>query len=96
MAAGGVFLIPGPKNTGILVCSIAACVLISLFFQSLTNISAVPVYTLSFNVVTILLLYTMGIVRYRRLTQVIKPTPEETLDKGSGSCRDSACPSATR
>ncbi|OMH39907.1 urea transporter [Desulfurobacterium indicum] len=80
MAVGGVFLIPSPKSYFMaLVASLIAVPVVEstkTFWQHF----GIPVFALPFNTVTLLMVYTLGLVGYETLTKFYRGTPEKTLD----------------
>jgi len=80
MAVGGVFLIPSPKSYlfAILSSIIAVPVVEStkVFWQQF----GIPVFAFPFNTVTLLVVYTLGLISWEYTTKFYKGTPEKTLD----------------
>ena len=80
MAVGGVFLVP--SGTSFLIAAAAVCCSIVLVdaVQVFGYFFAVPAYTLPFNLVTLGVLYTLGLQQFSGLAKVIGTTPEETME----------------
>ena len=79
MALGGVFLVPHIKNYFLALIGVVVSVILIDAMEVFFNIYALPVYTLPFNVITllfILLLYSIG---YKYFNYHIKGTPEKSL-----------------
>lgn len=80
MALGGVFLIPNIKSYSI---SMIAVVSSSVFLYAIEKIwyqYGVPVFTLPFNVVSMMFLYVLGLLNFPLITKYYRGTPERTLD----------------
>ena len=80
MAVGGVFLVP--SGTSFLIAAAAVCTAIVLVdaVQVFGTFFAVPAYTLPFNLVTLGVLYALGVNQYPGIAKVIGATPEETME----------------
>ena len=80
MAVGGVFLVP--SATAFALAGVGVCLSIVLIdaAQTLGYFFAVPVYTLPFNLVTLGMLYALGIGQFSGLAKYLGATPEETLE----------------
>ena len=80
LATGGVFLIPSPESYLLaLMASVVAVPLTEasgIFWEKF----GLPAFALPFNLVTLLMLYSLGLSRYRKLTLYYRGTPERTLD----------------
>ena len=80
MALGGVFLIPNVKSYSI---SIIAVVSSSIFLYAIEKIwyqYGVPVFTLPFNIASMMFLYVLGLLNFPLITKFYRGTPEKTLD----------------
>jgi len=80
MAIGGVFLIPSPRSY---IMAAVAVAISPLLLESANFFWAqfgIPAFTLPFNVITLSLLYALGIAEYPHLTLFYRGTPERTLD----------------
>ncbi len=80
MAVGGVFLIPSPRSY--LMAFIASLIAVPVVESTKTfwQHFGIPVFALPFNTVTLLMIYTLGLVGYESLTKFYRGTPEKTLD----------------
>ncbi len=80
MAIGGVFLIPSPKSY---LLAALAVVISPLLLESANFFWAqfgIPAFTLPFNVISLSLLYVLGLAGYPHLTHLYRGSPERTLD----------------
>jgi len=80
MALGGVFLIPNIKSYAI---SMVAVVSSSVFLYAIEKIwyqYGVPVFTLPFNLISMMFLYTLGVLNFPLITKYYRGTPEKTMD----------------
>ncbi len=80
MAVGGVFLVPSPKSYLLALSASAVCVPLTEATRAFWEKFGLPAFALPFNLVTLLLLYALGLSGYRRLTRYYRGTPESTLD----------------
>ena len=79
MAIGGVFLIPSLKNYLLAILAVVLSIVLTDAMEVFFNMYALPVYTLPFNITTLLfvmILFTMG---YKYFNYAIKNTPEKSL-----------------
>ncbi len=79
MALGGVFLIPNLKNFLLAFVAVFLSVVIIDAMEVFFNIYALPVYTLPFNVTTLLFIMILYGVGYEYFNYNIKETPEKSL-----------------
>jgi len=79
MALGGVFLIPNIRSYIIALIAVSLSVILIDSFEVFFNLYSLPVYTLPFNIITILfiLLASLG---YKYFNYSIKETPEKSLE----------------
>lgn len=80
MAVGGVFLVPSMTAFALAAAGVCMAMILIDAAQTLGYFFAVPVYTLPFNVVTLGLLYALGVAQFPGLAKFIGATPEETLE----------------
>ncbi len=80
MAVGGVFLIPARQSYWIALVAVLLSTLVLSATEVFWAAYGVPAFTLPFNSITITLLYVLGLVGFPFVAQVIRKTPEETLD----------------
>ena len=80
LAIGGFYLLPSPRSFVLAALGVAlAAVLgeaVSVFWAAVS----LPVHALPYNLVTLLLLYVLGLVGQRLLARYPQSSPEETLD----------------
>ncbi len=79
MALGAVFLVPHIKSYLIAAVAIVAAVIIIDAMEVFFNLYNLPVYTIPFNVVTLLFILLLWGVGYELFAYEIKSTPEKTL-----------------
>ncbi|MEG3640494.1 urea transporter [Magnetococcus sp. PR-3] len=81
MAVGGVFMAPAPKGFLVAAVGVAMGVIlldaVNLFWARY----GLPAFTLPFNMVTLTLLYVLGLVGFPLVVASPRATPEETLDE---------------
>ncbi len=80
IAIGGIYLIPSLKNYALAVIAVCASTVVMHAVAAFWAYTDVPGFTLAFNVVTLGFVYVLGLIRYPRMAQLLKQTPEETLD----------------
>jgi len=80
MALGGVFLIPNIKSYIIAVIGVILAVILIDSFEVFFNLYALPLYTLPFNIITILFIMLSVGVGYKYFNYSIKETPEKSLE----------------
>jgi len=78
-AIGGVFLIPNVKNFILAILAVFLSVALIDAMEVFFNIYALPVYTLPFNVITLLFILILFSVGYVYFNYSIKETPEKSL-----------------
>jgi urea transporter len=80
MAIGGIFLIPSINSYLLAIAAVA----ISTIFMDATSVFwyyyGIPVFTLPFNIVTMGMIYVLGLVRHPMIPVNMGRTPEETLE----------------
>ncbi len=79
MALGGVFLVPNIKSYIIALIGVILAVVLIDAFEVFFNIYSLPVYTLPFNIITVLFIL-LASVGYRYFNFSIKGTPEKSLE----------------
>jgi urea transporter len=80
MAVGGVFLVPSGTSFLIAAAGVMLAIVLVDAVQVFGYFFAVPAYTLPFNVVTLGVLYALGVHQFPGLARVIGTTPEETME----------------
>jgi urea transporter len=80
MALGGVFLTPSPGSYFIAVVAVTGSTIFLDSVQVFGSLYGIPVYTLPFNVVSLGVIYVLGLTAYPRMARYIGLTPEETLE----------------
>ncbi len=80
MALGGVFLIPNIKSYIIALIGVVLAVVLIDSFEVFFNLYSLPVYTLPFNIITILFILLCVSVGYKYFNYSIKETPEKSLE----------------
>ena len=79
MALGGVFLIPNLKNFFLAFLAIFLSIVLIDAMEVFFNIYALPVYTLPFNIMTLLFIMILFSMGYAYFNYNIKGTPEKSL-----------------
>ena len=79
MAVGGVFLIPNIRSYTIALIGIILSVILIDAFEVFFNLYSLPVYTLPFNIITVLFILLTSI-GYKYFNFAIKGTPEKSLE----------------
>ena len=79
MALGGVFLIPNIKSYVIAFIAVILSVILIDSFEVFFNLYSLPVYTLPFNMITILFIL-LASIGYKYFNYSIKGTPEKSLE----------------
>ncbi len=79
MALGGVFLVPNIRSYLIAVIAVSLSVILIDSFEVFFNLYALPVYTLPFNIITILFIL-LASIGYKYFNYSIKGTPEKSLE----------------
>ena len=80
MAIGGVFLVPNIKSYVIALIGVVLSVILIDAFEVFFNLYSLPVYTLPFNIITVLFILLCVSVGYKYFNYVIKETPEKSLE----------------
>lgn len=80
MALGGVFLVPSLRSYAVAAVAVVVSGLLLIAAQPISVHTGVPVFTLPFNLITLTFLYVLGRTSSPLMAQVLKSTPEETLD----------------
>ena len=81
MAVGGVYLIPSPKSYLIAGAGVAMAILLLDAVEMFWSTYGIPAFTLPFNLVTLSLLYVLGLVGFPLVAHSIRSCPEDTLDE---------------
>ncbi len=80
IALGGIFLVPSLKSYVIAVVAVATSTLLLHAMEVFWASYGIPAFALPFNLVTLAFLYVLGVTGFPLISQVIKATPEATLD----------------
>jgi len=80
MALGGVFLVPSRQSLAIVVAAVLLTTVLMDAVKFFWSLYGVPAFTLPFNLVTLSMLYVLGLVAFPKVADRIGSTPEETLD----------------
>ena len=80
MALGGVFLIPSIRSYGIAAVAVALSTIVMDAIAGFWSYYGIPAFTLPFAVVTLGVIYVLGLVGNPLVAQRIGKTPEETLE----------------
>jgi urea transporter len=80
MAVGGVFLIPSVRSYLLAAITVALAPIVMDAIAGFWSYYGIPAFTLPFATVTLLALYTLGLVGSPHIAARIGLTPEETLD----------------
>ena len=80
MAIGGVFLVPNIKSYIIALIGVILSVILIDAFEVFFNLYSLPVYTLPFNIITMLFILLCVSVGYKYFNYSIKETPEKSLE----------------
>ncbi len=83
MALGGVFLTPSRGSYFIAAVAVAGSTIFLDSVQVFGSLYGIPVYTLPFNVMSLGVIYVLGLTAYPRMARYIGLTPEETLEYDS-------------
>ncbi len=79
MALGGIFLLPLLKNYLYALVAVAISVVFVDATRVFFNYYALPVFTLPFNAVVMIILFLLHAIKYEGINYVIKETPESSL-----------------
>ena len=80
MALGGVFLVSNIRSYAIAVIAVSLSVILIDAFEVFFNLYSLPVYTLPFNIITILFILLCISAGYKYFNYSIKETPEKSLE----------------
>ncbi len=80
LAIGGYYLLPSPNSYILAAFGVALSALLSEAVSVFWAAVGLPVHALPYNIVTLLLLYVLGLVRYQLLARLPQSSPERTLD----------------
>lgn len=80
MAIGGVFLVPGKKSIFISLVGVATAAIILHSAKIIFVWFNLPVFTLPFNLVTLIFIYVFKLINYRLHPAIYRGTPEKTLE----------------
>jgi len=80
LALGGVFLIPSLKSYIIAMIAVAISPFLMESAKVFWSEYGIPVFTLPFNVITLVFIYFLQLIEYPYLTRFFCLTPEKTLD----------------
>ena len=80
MALGGVFLIPSPTSYLLAFIGVAISTVLMDAITGFWSYYGIPAFTLPFNVVTLGLVYVLGLLRHPMVAAVVGRTPEDTLE----------------
>jgi urea transporter len=79
MAISGVFLLPHYKSIILAAVAVVVSVILIDSMEVFFNIFALPVYTMPFNIITILFILLLSSVGYKYFNHNIQETPEKSL-----------------
>lgn len=80
MALGGVFLVASPRSYLLAAVAVALSTVVLDATISFWSYYGLPIFTLPFNLVTLGLLYVLGLLRHPGMALLLGATPEETLE----------------
>ena len=80
LAIGGFYLLPSPRSYLLAGLGVALSAVLSEAISVFWASVALPVHALPYNLVTLLLLYILGLVGHRLLARAPQSSPEKTLD----------------
>ncbi|MBF0349738.1 MAG: urea transporter [SAR324 cluster bacterium] len=80
MALGGVFLIPSMKSYVLCIIAVGISTIFLDAMQIFWANFGIPAFTLPFNIISLGLIYVLGVLNFPLISRQIKATPEETLD----------------
>lgn len=103
LALGGYYLLPSPQSYTLAALGVALAALLGQAVSVFWAAVGLPVHALPYNLVTLLLLYLLGLVGHQLLARYPQSSPEKTLDyeltarrRYQGSGRSLALPFAGR
>ncbi len=80
MAVGGVFLVPSVNSYLMAVLAVAVSTLVLDAITVFWSTYGIPAFTLPFNLISLGVIYALGLMRYPMLPTRLGQTPEETLE----------------
>ena len=80
MAVGGVFLVPSLSSYLLAMIAVAVSTVLMDAIVALWSLHGIPAFTLPFNLVSMSVIYVLGIVGYPMIVTRFGRTPEETLE----------------
>lgn len=80
LAIGGFYLIPSPRSFALAALGVALTAVLGEAVSVFWGAVSLPVHALPYNLVTLLLLYVLGLVGQRILARYPQSSPEKTLD----------------
>lgn len=80
LAIGGFYLLPSPRSYLLAAVAVSLTALISEAVSVFWAAVGLPVHALPYNLVTLLLLYLLGLAGSRSLIRIPQASPEKTLD----------------
>jgi len=80
MALGGVFLIPSISSYLIAIIGVIISTILLSATKTFWALYGIPAFTLPFNLVSLSMIYVLGLLNYPLIAKIIRKTPEETLD----------------
>jgi murein DD-endopeptidase MepM/ murein hydrolase activator NlpD len=80
MALGGVFLVPSINSYIIALISVLISTILLSATKTFWVLYGIPAFTLPFNIVSLTMIYVLGLLSYPLVAKIIRKTPEETLD----------------
>lgn len=80
LAIGGFYLLPSPRSYLLAAIAVSLTALISEAVSVFWAAVGLPVHALPYNLVTLLLLYLLGLAGSRSLIRIPQTSPEKTLD----------------
>jgi len=103
LAIGGFYLLPSPRSYVLAAIAVSLAALVSEAISVFWAVVGLPVHALPYNLVTLMLLYLLGLAGSRSLVRIPQTSPEKTLDyeltarrRYQGSGRAIALPFAGR
>jgi urea transporter len=80
MALGGVYLIPSISSYNMAILAVILSTILLSATKTFLAIYFIPAFTLPFNIITLSMIYVLGLLNYPLIARIIRKTPEETLD----------------
>jgi hypothetical protein len=81
IALGGIFLLPTLQNFLISLIAVSLTVVVTDAISVFFTYYNIPIFTLPFNIITILFVFILYSIKYKEFNYLIKETPEESLSK---------------